>query len=116
LLLQLKTCFYKEKLMKQVIVTEGIPGADQQGSFINATLQAVGLNLDMSVATRVEVPPGVIEKGEGVVAAFVHTLLLKATAAAGSALHFEVQLGSSSPDAVPRESTAEPRYFEASTC
>lgn len=47
-------------------ITLGIPGADQEGGFMNATLQSTGNKpeLDFSIAIHVEVPSHVVTEEE----------------------------------------------------
>ena len=67
---------------------------DQEGSFMNATLQSAGEAVAMSIATSLEVPVDVIARGQQAIAEYVQTVL---SAAAGSCngLNFEVQIGPS---------------------
>lgn len=72
-------------------IETGIPEFDQEGSFMNATLQGVG-NLAFSIQTEFEVPEAIFVKGEAAVAGYLAAYLAVAEAAVPG-LRFTVQLG-----------------------
>lgn len=80
--------------MTPVVLTTGIAEQDQEGSFMNATLQPAGPDLALSIATHFSVPASVAALGEQAVANLVYEALTQA-AKATLGLSFEVQLGPS---------------------
>jgi hypothetical protein len=77
-----------------VFIETGINESEQEGSFMNATLQGVGNHISMSIQTTLSVPAHIVEKGEAHVAAWVKMTLQKASNKALGQLRFHVQLGS----------------------
>lgn len=77
-----------------VRIDRGVPEEDQEGSFMNATLQGVGSSLAMSIATTLLVPDHIANDGEEAVAKFVNNALVFA-GNTSSRLRFHVQIGPS---------------------
>lgn len=68
---------------------------EQEGSFMNGTLQSVGNNLAMTIHTSLTVPGGIVIQGQKAVAAYVEKKLTVA-AKQVPGLTFEVEVGPSS--------------------
>jgi hypothetical protein len=77
-----------------VTIETGIPGDTQESSFMNATLQEVGNDLSMSIASHFQVPDCIAHQGENAVSTFVKSKLNSA-ASQCVGLHFHVQVGPS---------------------
>lgn len=80
--------------MGYVKIEKNCSEADQEGSFMNATLQGAGDKIAFSIATYVSVPKNIYAKGENEVAAYLMQQL-SAAADAASGLKFSVQIGTS---------------------
>ena len=75
-------------------VDEGIPGDEQESSFMNATLQSAGDLVDFSVSTSIDVPEQISAQGESAVKGYIEDVL-RAACLAHPALSFQVQVGAS---------------------
>lgn len=74
-------------------ITTGVPGTDQEGSFMNATLQDVDdVGLSFSVAVHVGIPAG-IETEEALRDHLRRVFETAIEATGGSTLAVEIQLG-----------------------
>lgn len=79
-----------------VLLRTGQDEAAQISSFQNATFQLAGPLIALSIATSVNVPEEIINRGEAAVAEWVAAVLAAAAnAVARNALSFEVHVGSS---------------------
>lgn len=77
--------------VSDVRIETGIPGDDQMSGFMNATLQSTSdYKCDFSIATHVEIPSDVEQRGETAVAQHLAKVL---AACAGEGLRFHVQVG-----------------------
>jgi len=76
--------------VKNINIETGIPEEDQQGSFMNATLQSVG-RIAVSIATYVDIP-NADEMSEDQIVEHISNTLGKAESDVNG-LRFEVQTG-----------------------
>jgi len=75
-----------------VQIDTGINEDDQEGGFMNSTLQNAGEKLAMSIQTHLVVPPCIADGGEEAVALWIKGMLCMA-AKAVPGLTFNVQVG-----------------------
>lgn len=75
--------------MSNVITRTGVAGSEQMAFFSNATITAYSDELEVSIATKIIIPPEVIAKGEGAVAEFARWCLEPCS----GAVEFQVQIG-----------------------
>lgn len=85
-------CLFQFDYVPSVAIETGVSGDDQQGGFINATMQHAGDHLTFSIATDLKVPEHVAAAGEAAVAEFVRDRLSKASTFVPG-LGFRVQIG-----------------------
>lgn len=83
-----------KQVQPAVVIEFGVPEDEQEGSFMNSTLQGAGDDLAFSVATEVEVPPEIAARGEGAVGVYLRSVL-DAAAGVVSGVRFHVQMGPS---------------------
>ncbi len=80
---------------KGITIESGVDEAEQISSFQNATLQSIGENLAVSIATFVEVPDD-IAQDPARLETYLHGLLSASVHATQGQLNYEVQIGPAS--------------------
>lgn len=81
-------------MSNKVKIEFGISEFDQEGSFMNSTLQNAGPALAISIATEFDVPESVHINGQWAVAEYLRLTLAPATDAVPG-LRFDIQIGPS---------------------
>lgn len=75
-------------------ITTGVPGDDQESSFMNATLQQAGdkWSIEFSVACHIGIPAGPAEHDEDALADYLRDVLERVHIVAPE-LNWEIQIG-----------------------
>lgn len=91
--------------IQPLTITSNIPEEIQKGSFQNSTLQSVGNDIAVSIATYVCVPEHIVAKGQGAIVSFLQGELRRACLFS-QALSFNVQIGKARDhlDEIPKTS------------